>query len=211
MIEKYFTHLTVTLDRVKPLGIRSHFPKRVVSCIETGVLSNSGYRPCTPPGFPADEPEEHGHRSIRQVTEASYLDMQLRLGRITLHAREKEWAAPIEALAISYVGNIEAVAVGDSAARLQFATEITLVTLLANGAVASYYQTLSGPEMEQVAVWHPPGREGYGVLPHPKSIETLKELLVHPLQIHGASPENKAFQALPHLVMLAAETHQKVS
>jgi len=212
MIDTYLPLINARLNNVRPLGLTSHFPGKIVESIEQMFLTDDLNEGRLHPSHPLDrvERETKGRKMVYPM-KASYLNMDLRIGRVMLHVKERNSTQNLEAIAMAYVGERKDLKFKDSKTKMVRSAACTVVMLLNNGVVSAYYAVGNFP-IAHVTSWHPdPGRRPDYGWPYPESDVDVKNMLEQATSHSGIFTETKAYKAYPHLVMLAVDTHRKAS
>lgn len=212
MIEDYLNIIMSKLYNIEPIKTSSHLPQQIIEPIEKELLLDKAYIKGKPEDYPSGRGERLGLRSLKKPTNATYLQMLLRVGITTLHIKDSQTKQNLDAVVLAYTGEAETKdIVGPAKAHL--VKEAAYTALLENGVISASYFTATNLPVYPVHVisWYPEGKEGHAGWPYPKDKLEVSDRIKEVLAISGTSEDSKAFRALPDLVMLAADTYGECS
>ena len=221
IVEDCLHRMVLKLDGVQPLNYDSHIPGQILVQNETELMIGEVYVQGQPVGYPSTTPERViGARNLRHPTNATYLNMPLRLGITTLHIRDVRGGDNIEALLMVYMGGGKTNKIpGDPSGRASVTSVEggALILLLENGVVSSTFSHMNYPVCVANS-WYPKGMERYGGGPYPRNLKDVEGRMV---MVIDGSPflsdfaqvlkKDRAFKSIPDLVMLAIDTYKEVA
>ncbi len=206
MIEQTYELVKSRLNSVYPMKVCCHLPGHALLYAEQELLLDMPYERHTPDAYPFGEMEKVGCRSIREAANGQYLNMHLRVGTTTLHVREKESDANIDAIVLIYMGELIETIQGPSEAQAHKLSSSIIMLMLETGIISTTY--LPSPAMAIVDSCYPEGKVGYAAYPYPKDKGAIVSRFEMITSQHPRTRTTKAYRAIPDLVMLAVDANK---
>jgi len=207
MVNDLLARLNRNLDGYKPL-IASDIPSTSLSVVEGKLLTSAGaYVRGKPPDYPSSPTEAIGARRINNLGSGKYQGMNLKTGTTTLHIRDAQNYKNIEAVVLYMDGNEELEFKGTQTVG-RTPSPVAMATILENGVISAYYQSSTIP-VPVTANWFP--KSAFVLWPYPRNHSGIEEIMKKGLGKYRMSENTAAFQAIPHMIMLCADTFAEVN